>query len=1128
VTAERVAKPATKLAPTPVSPPPVSGLRWYTDPYLAVGPESGAVYLNILKWPGWTSRACASIDDNPHPPPESDFDEEIQLWAIAPGDDTLRKVAVDEGDGFTSVISAGMNNSLANNPDNTDPRAKSLDHPRVAAWSEQGGLLDRVVVTFNWFRNNPSNAEDQDRFVTLRCDWEAQNPGCNPEEAGFGPGQQTALPDDTISFSNPRFDPDGDLYIAHAHLPDVDDPVKHPHVHRFDWDDVSDAWSPVGEPGGPPPTQVYFEHHDDLQFRVFATGGRSFQLDKTPALAVGRLGNATTPAVWLAWVTNTAADGSGDFGIEVAAADADNLSNWTPVVSVPKLFNPNGQNNWGPELALDGERNVLDVAFFNSDPGFLALTAAIWPRVTRYRANDLAFVDQDSVVTSPGTNAPRVGELPGRNPNDPTTLFIGEYIGLAMQPTDDVALVAWNLQRDEEGGLRRSDAAAATFVAGCAMGLGLTNGTSQGDSPLVTCSEPSTAVVSLGTFGWDLASLCEAFPLCGTADSLALDITATLVEQAGQRPPVGGEQVVGTAELEVQAGEVVLASELVDEALGAGSHVVEMCATEVSESAPELLGCLEQRVVVAGPLGSGEDGFGHFAGEVALDFVPLSARAGATALSVSNDGIATVHLPPSLGFTYYGNAVEQVKVGANGGLTFSGTSISPSNQALPTSAAGAPDIAVYWDDLDPSAAGHVLTFYDGRRFIVSWEGVRHVASGDVVSVQAHLYPDGRIEMHYLDTDAGSTSLGHGATATIGIQGGGAFVLVSHDDSTLLGSGVRGLGFTTEECLASRLIIPPGASCTGPDVGVTSCASHGLPVTIPAPDVADCAVGAVEVTGQVTHSGLTREDQHERPAPLPIVAGQVALDVGVHTVEWTPLNSSGFAVGEPFTQLVHVRQWATQTNCCAPGQTVVNLTQGADTFIGVGAAECVLAENGNDTVLTAGGQDTIAGGRGAETILSGADGDLLVCEPGSDTALGGTGPDLLDGGTGQDTLDGDGGPDVLDGGPDADTITGGAGADELRGRGGSDVLMGGADPDKLYPGSGVDAVFGDGGDDEIYLLDECELTSGKALFGGTGQDTLFVPPGITLADLAAAGVFVSSDIENVVQLSASHAFESDCG
>jgi Ca2+-binding RTX toxin-like protein len=262
--------------------------------------------------------------------------------------------------------------------------------------------------------------------------------------------------------------------------------------------------------------------------------------------------------------------------------------------------------------------------------------------------------------------------------------------------------------------------------------------------------------------------------------------------------------------------------------------------------------------------------------------------------------------------------------------------------------------------------------------------------------------------------------------------------------------------------------------------------------------------------------------------LLIVSGQALIDTGVHTIEWTPLNAFGFQVGEPFVQLVHVGQWATVANCCSPGQTVVSLTQGNDTFLGISAPECVLAENGTDTVLTFGGADTIGGGRGPDTVLSGADGDVLVCEPGNDTALGGAGPDIQDGGRGQDTLDGDGGPDVLDGGADADVLTGGAGSDELRGRAGSDVLMGGGDPDKLYPGSGVDAVFGDGGDDELYLLDECELTPGKALFGGTGQDVLFVPAGISLADLSTAGVIVSSDVEQIVELTAPHTFESDCG
>jgi hypothetical protein len=70
--------------------------------------------------------------------PETDFDEEVQLWAIAPSGGPLEKVAVAEEDGFTSVISAGMNMGSGR-----------LDHPRVAAHSLPGGLIDQVVISFN-------------------------------------------------------------------------------------------------------------------------------------------------------------------------------------------------------------------------------------------------------------------------------------------------------------------------------------------------------------------------------------------------------------------------------------------------------------------------------------------------------------------------------------------------------------------------------------------------------------------------------------------------------------------------------------------------------------------------------------------------------------------------------------------------------------------------------------------------------------------------------------------------------------------------------------------------------------------------------------------------------------------
>lgn len=121
-----------------------SDLRWYTDPYLAVS-DGGAVYLSVLKWPGienamgGNDRGCGG--DFSQRDPQADFDEEVQLWAIAPGETTLEKVGVDNNG--VSMISAGLNG----------PGPQRLDHPRLAADSLDEDS-DRVVVTFNRFQTD--------------------------------------------------------------------------------------------------------------------------------------------------------------------------------------------------------------------------------------------------------------------------------------------------------------------------------------------------------------------------------------------------------------------------------------------------------------------------------------------------------------------------------------------------------------------------------------------------------------------------------------------------------------------------------------------------------------------------------------------------------------------------------------------------------------------------------------------------------------------------------------------------------------------------------------------------------------------------------------------------------------
>ena len=153
-------------------------------------------------------------------------------------------------------------------------------------------------------------------------------------------------------------------------------------------------------------------------------------------------------------------------------------------------------------------------------------------------------------------------------------------------------------------------------------------------------------------------------------------------------------------------------------------------------------------------------------GGPAFDWVDLAATG--TAHAVGDEGAAEVEL--GFAFPFYGALHTRAHVSANGFLTFDG---APGrelfrNRTLP--GADLPSlVAPYWDDLDASAGGRVLTatLGDGR-FVATWEDVPHYAeSGDPgrFHVQAILSPDGTIVFQYLRIEPGS----YGASSTVGIQ-----------------------------------------------------------------------------------------------------------------------------------------------------------------------------------------------------------------------------------------------------------------------------------------------------------------------------------------------------------------------
>ena len=169
---------------------------------------------------------------------------------------------------------------------------------------------------------------------------------------------------------------------------------------------------------------------------------------------------------------------------------------------------------------------------------------------------------------------------------------------------------------------------------------------------------------------------------------------------------------------------------------------------------------------------AGPDAAGNVTGPIPQDFVALDGSGGITGtqLTLSANGSADVTLPFS--FAWYGTSTSVASVSANGALRFgSGLTVSDVNQSIPSAAGDIPDVAVFWDSLDPSTGGAVRWYEDTvtGRFIISWEDLPHGSGGGAVSFQVHLFVDGTLQFHWLDTQFGDALYDGGLSATVGIQ-----------------------------------------------------------------------------------------------------------------------------------------------------------------------------------------------------------------------------------------------------------------------------------------------------------------------------------------------------------------------
>ncbi|MCA9968905.1 MAG: hypothetical protein KC425_01755, partial [Anaerolineales bacterium] len=129
-------------------------------------------------------------------------------------------------------------------------------------------------------------------------------------------------------------------------------------------------------------------------------------------------------------------------------------------------------------------------------------------------------------------------------------------------------------------------------------------------------------------------------------------------------------------------------------------------------------------------------------------------------------------VPISFDFDFYGTPYNQAAIGSNGTVYFQNTYLTLSNGPIPgTNSSGVASlIAVYWDDLDPSAAGAIYYETRGtapnRQFIVQFDGVPNFGTTANVTAQVILYEgSNNILIQHLDPSSEA-----GIGATVGIQG----------------------------------------------------------------------------------------------------------------------------------------------------------------------------------------------------------------------------------------------------------------------------------------------------------------------------------------------------------------------
>lgn len=160
-------------------------------------------------------------------------------------------------------------------------------------------------------------------------------------------------------------------------------------------------------------------------------------------------------------------------------------------------------------------------------------------------------------------------------------------------------------------------------------------------------------------------------------------------------------------------------------------------------------------------------------------------------LGLGDDDTTRVALPAAL--PYFGGNVSDAFVNSDGNITFGTGDGSSSARSVGRFLSGAPRVAGFFADLDPSAGGRVFANADATGLTVTWCRVRGFDDANTVTAQATVLADGTIEVKFGDVTLGA--------AVVGVSPGNADAFQPADLSaagpTAGGAGAVGERFSTQ-------------------------------------------------------------------------------------------------------------------------------------------------------------------------------------------------------------------------------------------------------------------------------------------------------------------------------------------